>query len=331
MVTEPTQLSLNPDSFIYSTHQAFAARSQSDGGFRSHLRYEPFLNQSWQVPKNLDFTNFKSLLVHIINHHFQVLPHFQRKEQLNIDNIAWFSQSVATLFADIEYLLSAFTGRKLPKFKGSSLPKVTHSKHIILVIKKHFESVKNFQENQLETSLTPSPCSLEIDETFEHFYAQELWSLIASFAKKTFGDYFYLISTYAVWKFSIQETQQESIDWNVRPPCGAVYQNQFKELFEKERQERFLKRNDKNSKGNKTKNFQQNEENQEQKYLEFALKETKSAIQKMTKNKTIFEFNLAPQNSFVRRQQHNVATEAGFDTESRGESRGRYVCIRRKA
>ena len=68
----------------------------------------------------------------------------------------------------------------------------------------------------------------------------------------------------------------------------------------------------------------------QQQHLEEALEEARTAIQKMIKNKNIPELSLAPQNSFIRRHQHSLITESGFETESLGESRSRHVCIKRK-
>ena len=69
---------------------------------------------------------------------------------------------------------------------------------------------------------------------------------------------------------------------------------------------------------------------QQQKNLEKALDEAKQAIKKMLSNVEITEINLMPQNSFVRRQQHSLITESGFETESLGEAKTRHVCIKRK-
>ena len=66
------------------------------------------------------------------------------------------------------------------------------------------------------------------------------------------------------------------------------------------------------------------------KNMEDALKEAHKGVLEMQKNPSLFEFCLNPQNSFVRRQQHVVIAEGGFETESRGNARERHVCILRK-
>lgn len=246
-MTESTKISINPDSFIFAINQAYEARLKANGEFNSHLRYEPFLAGTWVTPKNPDFTAFKSLLADIIAHHFKVLPNFQRNETVDLENISWFSHSIAALFADLECLLVSFTGSKLPKLTSNSIPRAISSKNIMLAIKKYSDFVNNNDEKEQEPFIL-FPLLSEEKETVDSLYTQEIWSLISSFAKKSFGPYFELISSYIIWKYSIKELQQEAIDWNVRPPCGAAYHKQFKELFDREREERFAKRNEKNNK-----------------------------------------------------------------------------------
>jgi len=380
-VTEPTKLSINADAFIYSVNQAFEARSKANGEFNSHLRFEPFLTNTWIPPKILDFSSFKNVLFNIITHHFHILPNFNRNESVNIENISWFSHSIAVLFADINYLVHQYTGNKLPKLTTNSIPRAVSSKNIVLAIQKYSEYLNNKNENKEAYLLFP--LLSENNEPLDNQYIQEIWSLVASFSKKTFGTYFDLIQSYILWKYTTKEIQDETIDWNVKPPCGAAYHKQFKELFDLEREERFAKRNEKNnrSKSDKEKrvhkdqkyndkekfenkdinhddkkvfqttssskvthkenttppfngnSFQLNStatDEKQQQHLEEALEETRAAIQKMIKNKNIPELNLAPQNSFIRRHQHSLITESGFETESLGESRSRHVCIKRK-
>ena len=369
-MTDLTKLSIKPDAFIYAVNQAFEARSKANGEFNSHLRFEPFLTKTWTTPKNLDFSSFKTLLSEIIAHHFHILPNFQRNENVDIENISWFSHSIAALFADLDYLLLEFTGHKLPNLSGNTLPKAVSSKNILTAIQKYEAYLNNNDENKEPYSLFP--LLSEANETIDSQYIQEIWSLISSFTKKTFGSYFNLIQSYVLWKYTTKETTQEAIDWNVRPPCGAAYHKQFKELFDREREERFAKRNERNNKSKNDKDkkdqkfddkksshstsnikfshkekshkentapsfngnsFQLNSsaaDQKQQQHLEEALEEARTAIQKMIKNKNIPELSLAPQNSFIRRHQHSLITESGFETESLGESRSRHVCIKRK-
>ncbi|MBM3383050.1 MAG: hypothetical protein FJY29_11485 [Betaproteobacteria bacterium] len=62
--------------------------------------------------------------------------------------------------------------------------------------------------------------------------------------------------------------------------------------------------------------------------LQDALQEVQSAIAALKQNPGRGEVALKPNNSFIRRQQHSLAVELGFDTESRGEGRERGVVIR---
>lgn len=68
-----------------------------------------------------------------------------------------------------------------------------------------------------------------------------------------------------------------------------------------------------------------------EKQLEDALKEVHKAIASLKVNPNLGEVALKPTNSFIRRQQHSLAVELGFDTESRGEGRDRGVVIRTSA
>lgn len=61
-----------------------------------------------------------------------------------------------------------------------------------------------------------------------------------------------------------------------------------------------------------------------------ALDEVSRSIKRMLSNSDMAEICLSPQNSFLRRQQHVLIAEAGFDTESRGADDNRYVCLKRR-
>ena len=372
-MTETSKISINPDALIFAIHQAYQARSRVNGGFDSHLRYEPFLTNTWEIPQKPNFQNFKSYLNEVITHHYNILPNFQRNETVNIENISWFSHSIAALFADIEHLLTFFTGEKLPLFKSNAIPRAISSKNIALAIQKYSNHLQ-LKPAEEQVVFTLFPLMSESGENVDTVYVQEIWSLIASFIKKIYGSYFDFIQNYVLWKYALQELPNDVIDWNVRPPCGISYYKQFKELFDAEREERFAKRNEKNQKLKSQKDksdnnhqdkkkhfendtryqkrdkplrsekeypaknskFKSDEEwgnspdLQQQKNLENALDEAKQAIKKMLSNVEITEINLMPQNSFVRRQQHSLITEAGFETESLGEAKTRHVCIKRK-
>lgn len=65
--------------------------------------------------------------------------------------------------------------------------------------------------------------------------------------------------------------------------------------------------------------------------LDLALAAARDAIDQLRNNPQLPEIPLAPVNSFLRRQQHVVIIEAGFETESRGEGPGRCVFVKRTA
>lgn len=66
-----------------------------------------------------------------------------------------------------------------------------------------------------------------------------------------------------------------------------------------------------------------------EKQLETALQEVYRAVESLKTGNSHTEIALAPSNSFIRRQQHSLAVDLGFDTESRGEGRERGVVIRK--
>lgn len=59
-----------------------------------------------------------------------------------------------------------------------------------------------------------------------------------------------------------------------------------------------------------------------------ALEEVRQATAKLKSNPELREISLEPSNSYIRRHQHSLAVELGFDTESRGEGRDRGVVIK---
>lgn len=365
---------MTKDSFIFSVHQAYVARMKPDGSFDSHLRFEPFLEGTWKLDENPTLASFKKEAAQIVEHHFTILPNYKRDEVVDLENISWFAHSIAVLFADLETLLLAYTGNGFPLLETSIIPHATTSKNIALAIKKY----SDFKHKEAEEKYSLFPLLDDQEQCVDDLYIQELWSLIAFFAKKFFGSYSSLITSYIEWKYVDKSVEKEVIDWNVRPPCGAAYRKEFKELFEEERNNRRfgsanrkdqgrkdhdrpvpeIKQEDINkashaeSKGSDRKwkspsykerdgqrpkqafnrfkkDFDENQINQNQN-MDKALEEARLAMEKMKKDKDIPEISLTPQNSFVRREQHMVISQAGFGTESRGDDKTRCVCITRK-
>lgn len=374
MNTTVNKLSMTKDSFVFSVHQAAVARQKPNGFFDSHLRFEPFLENTWTIDAKPTFSLFKKELGQIMEHHFSILPNYRRNEVVNLENIAWFSHSIAVLFADIEFLLMAYTGHGFPLLPTAEIPHATTSKNIAFAIKKHAD----FKHSDAAEKYSLFPLIDEQEHVLDDLYVQELWSLVAFFAKRHFGDYAPLITCYIEWKYVDKTVAPETVDWNVRPPCGPAYRKEFKELFEEERNKRFGGRTGKANHGGKFSNdrpkvgdgekkegfekkdsfekkgrFEKNDrsnrndrkdwrekpfqsrQNSESdqaasQQMEQALDETRQAIAKLQANKNIPEIALTPQNSFIRREQHMIISQAGFATESRGDEQNRCVCIIRK-
>jgi hypothetical protein len=366
---------MTKDSFIFSVHQAHVARMKSNGSFDSHLRFEPFLEGTWKLEENPTLASFKKEAAQIVEHHFTILPNYKRDEVVDLENISWFAHSIAVLFADLETLLLAYTGNGFPLLTTAVIPHTITSKNIALAIKKY----SDFKHKEAEEKYSLFPLLDDQEQCVDALYIQELWSLVAFFAKKFFGSYSSLITSYIEWKYVDKSVEKEVIDWNVRPPCGAAYRKEFKELFEEERNNRRFGSANRKDQGRRDhdrpaenvkpesnvnqipqvesqgsdrkwkspsykerdgqrpkpafnrfkKDFDENQINQTQN-MDKALEEANLAMEKMKKDKDIPEISLTPQNSFVRREQHMVISQAGFGTESRGDDKTRCVCITRK-
>ena len=387
------KLELTKDSFLYSIHQTYEARMKPNGDFNSHLQFEPFLEKTWTLPVNSNIHTLKKTMSEICEHHVQVLPQYRREESVNLENVAWFSHSIAVLFADLERVLMAYTGQGFPLLRESKIPRTNSSKNIAAAIAK-FADYK-IQESQ-ESPFSLFPLLNENTENLDDFYTEEIWSLAFYFIKKFFQNYSNLMTLYATWKYVKKTESTHVVDWNVRPPCGDTYRTQFKHLFEKDYSKgrnsgkngnnayngknntsseqkfedksqapssfkprstdenggsqfkprssdeqtpsKFKPRSsdDKENFRGKDKKFSSRpRENREERgdqteIIEKAVKEAILAVKKMQNNLELTEFSLNPQNSFIRRQQHVVISEAGFETESRGEQEERCVCIVRK-
>lgn len=63
--------------------------------------------------------------------------------------------------------------------------------------------------------------------------------------------------------------------------------------------------------------------------VETGLAEARAAMEQLKNDGSLKEVALAPANSFIRRAQHALIVEMGFDTESRGEGRDRCVHVLR--
>ena len=64
--------------------------------------------------------------------------------------------------------------------------------------------------------------------------------------------------------------------------------------------------------------------------LDAAVKEVEHNARILQKNSRRPGIKLKPQNSFLRRQQHMIAAELGYETESVGEGRERCVYLKNK-
>lgn len=362
---QPTSpLNIHRDTFIFSVNQAYEARSKTSGDFESHLRFEPFLEKKWSRPIEASVQELKKSLYKIAEHHFSILPQYKKNELVDLENISWFAHSIAALCADIQELLKHYVGCGLVNIQTVSREdngiahhyKVTQTKHISLAIDKFSSYLSTDQNDKFELFPLKEIAQEEFDVSQKYF--SEIWSLILFIVTKIFGTYGELFVSYVQWKYLQVQAQEEAVDWNVRPPCGAAYRKQFRELFmemrnapegkkdfgkdkhnhksKDERSSAFAKSggsvpyarkfpNTSSASNSSTPN-----EPQESRLEVAAVAETRAAIETLKKNPLLDDITLSPQNSFLRRKQHEVIADSGFLTESRGDGEERCVCIVRK-
>lgn len=143
-----------------------------------------------------------------------------------------------------------------------------------------------------------------------------------------------LTQKYLYWIY--QEFQEESFDIKTLPPVGRYFKIINKALRSRNRrgssgssgsfvQGRRDKQGGQHSFDKKAKNQEQQEGDIRQ-----ALKELEKGLIKLSQDSSLKEQRLKPQNSFVRRIQHQKAVSEGFDSSSVGEGESRSVLIRRK-
>ncbi len=278
--------------------QALQARLNSSLEFNSHLKYTPFLDNTWEKPKEANLESLTKELKAIVEHHWNAIPQYKRSESVNLENIAWFAHSIACLYADTTQLARETMGLEFLENKEAS---------------------------------------------------QEFWNTLFKVIKDVFQDYSVLFTAYVEWKNSSEASKTtEKTDWTIRPPCGILYRTEFKALFDEIRRNKFGKkpfgkdshkkdaRNDKDKKSkegseHKPKSYPKRERAPVRESNEFELNAAKAectkALETIKKNSKIPEIPLSAQNSFIRREQHTLINEAGFQSESRGEADKKHVCI----
>lgn len=414
----PMPSRITKDAFFYSCQQSFDARLKKDS-FDSHLRYEPFLTQTYELPKAPSAKTFMRELDEVFKHHKQKTPQFKRNDKLTLDNSAWFTQAIATLLADVATLLRYYTNQSIPAIPFEPV-EFSDARPVL-----NASIAKWVQYSANKTDETPAFVLFPIEEGLEEedavaanqqpaVFAAELWDLLVQNIENTFSaEHAQLILEFFDWSFKPTAKPEKPIDWRIRPPVGELFFQYQKSMgfIRSERGGRFDKKDGKRGgerdkdrdrrgskedrpkrdrsereprhqaastedgsaaapaqrepRGDKQKRYTREdaaahrrerphrekaervefEDNKqalehlrmkavEQNCLptfEAALAEVNDAAERFKNEPSLSNLPLSPQNPFLRRAQHSLAVELGFETESTGEGRERCVCLKRKS
>ncbi len=202
------KLTLSLDTFLYACKDSYKGRKKGKQFFDSHIQFEPFLlGQGLEIK---DSDQFSQKILEIAQHHFQSLPHLKKGEEVTLENISYFSMSVATFFHDIEKIFLLATDKNLP-------------------------AVPPFKESE---SLKSSSKSLKLGKNWEEFFHkkeakdQELiidpdmienfWETLRQILRIVFGPYEALYWSYIQWTLIAQKGTKPK-DFRIFPPVGEDY------------------------------------------------------------------------------------------------------------
>jgi hypothetical protein len=218
---QSAKLGMSPDAFLYACIQSDEARRKKDGSFNSHLRYEPFLFNTYRTPQKRTLEAFANDLHGILQHHWSANPQFRRGEFISMETISYFSQAVPTVIADIEDLVRLFFGRGLPV-----LVRPEEASEISDDFPALEEAVARFQK--YNDTLVEDSGAYDVAEGVDDpaleaaSFSTELWYVISELSKEIFGDYTGALLGFVNWKYAPKEAE-EAIDWRITPPVGAAY------------------------------------------------------------------------------------------------------------
>lgn len=180
----------------------------------------------------------------------------------------------------------------------------------------------------------------------------EDWNTIAKLIAETFPNYSDYMNQYINWRYTV--TTKEKLDLSSIPPSGRfikLHNRNSPGAFERKpprkdgprgRSDRKFdnrkskpssdrKFNDRKSKPSSDRKFNSDRNNKQneikKKREQAAMKEAKESAQLMLSNKELQEVILAPQNSFLRRKQHQIIEDLGLKSSSVGEGNDRSVKI----
>jgi len=223
------RVALNPDAFLYACHTADTARHRKNGTFHSHLRYEPFLMDSFKRPAGPDVKRLRTEITAILKHHFQVSPQFRRNEDVDLETISYFTLAISTLFADLASLFRGYAGVDLPRIPSHDTEYSDGFPQLARVITAYSTWLKNAdaEKEAFDPFAVDETSSLAELQNQQAEFAAEIWDLISEQIFSVFPDHAPAIMSFASWKFKLEEPVEE-IDWRVRPPVGDLFAKAFR-------------------------------------------------------------------------------------------------------
>lgn len=222
------KLHINIDTFLFSCFETDTARRKKDGTFSSHLRYEPFLFGAFKPNRRKGMKGFLGDLADILAHHAQAIPHYRRGDQVTIDTLAWFTQSMTTILFDIEALLHDYCGINLPEWPAALSAVADDLPQLDSLMKEYASYQATLRKAKKEEEAPAFDSPIKTPEQRAEL-AKEIWHLVATELKKTFGPYADLMVAFAAWKHT-PKAAPEKIDWRVRPPVGDAFERYQREL-----------------------------------------------------------------------------------------------------
>lgn len=323
--TAPSRIT--KDAFFYSCQQSFEARLKKNS-FDSHLRFEPFLLQTYELPKAPSAKTFTRELTEIFKHQHQKTPQFKRNDALTLDNSAWFTQAIATLLADVSTLLKFYTNQPVPSIPNEPVEFSDARPVIGAAIAKWTKFLAGKTDESPAFVLFPIEEGLEEENAVEAklqpaVFAAELWDLLVHNIESTFcSDHAQLILEFFDWNFKPTSKLEKPIDWRIRPPVGELfYQYQKSMGFVRERTGRFDKKDGRGGGRNKDRDDDKprRERAEESSKGNYVPKVRNPDVQQLDQPETKPSFPDARESSFVPQQ--TSAERVGPNTSGRNQGR----------